>query len=200
MPDPLVPARRLQLAGPGQDRPQARDATDAVRDEPHPALGHHADAHRRHARQAERVVAQVVPRDEADLEAAAVAVDVVDERSGEVRAGRLGRDALARGDRLDRVHHVGDVDLLRAADGAEVAGHAHPRRVAAQHLVAQPARTMREQHPRRVVHVGRGRARAAARPALDAGLEAGFTRGRRSDLVNEAVIDGEALLRDPDWR
>ena len=98
-----------------------------------------------HARQAERVVAQVVPGDEPDLVAAPVLVDVVDEGPREVRRPWLGHATLARRDRLERVHDVRDVDLLRAADRAEVAGHAHPGRVAVQDLVPHPGPDHREQ-------------------------------------------------------
>ena len=150
----------------------------------------------RHVRQARHVVAQVVLGHEADLEAAPVLVDVLHEGLREVRRHVAGHAALARGLRLERVHDVRDVDLLGAAHGAEVAGDAHPGRVAVHDPVAGAGPDEREDLAGRVVHVPLGRARSAARAALDAGLQARVGRDGRDDLF----LEGRRAPPSDRWR
>ena len=187
----------LDLRGAVEDGVEPVDALDVVRPEAHATLGDHADARRGHARQARHVVAQVVLGDEADLEAAAVLVDVVDEGLGEVRRHVAGHALLLGGLGLERVHHVGDVDLLRAADRAEVAAHAHPGRVAVHDLVAGAGADEGEDLPRRVVHVRVRGAGPAAGAALDAGLKTGVGRDHGDDFLLEGR---RALAPDRGWR
>jgi hypothetical protein len=128
----------LELAGTIEDGIEAIHALDAVGPEAHAAFGHHADARGGHAGQPGDVVAHVVLGHESDLEAATVLVDVVHEGLGEVRRHVARHAVLLGGLGLQRVHDIRDVDLLGAADGAQVAGDAHPGRVAVHDAVARP--------------------------------------------------------------
>ena len=95
----------------------------------------------------------------------------------------LGSGPRLLGQRLQRRHHVGDADLLRAAHGAGLAGDTHPGRVAPQDLRTKAGPQHGEDHPGGVVHVGCRRAGTAAGAALDAELDAGIDGCGRHHLV-----------------
>ena len=131
---------------------QLLGALDPVGHDADAAVAEEAEGHRGYAGQAQDEVAQVVPRRQADLPAPAELPGLADEDAGEVGPDVVRVGVLLLRDGLDRVHHVRDLDLLRAPNHAVVAGEAHPRRVAVKDLVPRAGADQREEPSGSVIH------------------------------------------------
>ena len=153
-------------------------------------LQDHPQRERPLAHLAEGAVGEVVARGELQLERAAVALHAVDEGPREVGHVAVAVGPGARRDPPQRVHDVGDGDLLRAADHAVVAGDAVPGRVALQHGLALAGGDEGEDGAGGVVHVGAGGARAPAGPALETRLQRLPAGCLRHHLGQEAAARG----------
>ena len=99
-------------------------------------------------------MAQVVACGQAELKAATVVFNIADEGLGKIRGDGLVVTFLADGHAFQGVHHIGDVDLLRAAHRTVVTRHAVPGGVAFQDRLPHVGPDQGEQLARRVIHVG----------------------------------------------